>query len=344
MGREQPLTGDSGENLALDLLRRSFLTPAKTQSGAPTDWVCRELRARSGSEDLYSDPTLNFHFQIKTTERGGKFAVSGPTFRSWLALFEYQPVIIIFIEPIKVGKQRYWFQALHDWILRPQGQKALTAPGRGVELRIEYGFTLSDDEGQNFHNKMLEEAERASASLSSPWATLRDYGLYPLDESAFLQYMELAPFAEAPLEISKQLALQGTRNRHLVNDLMARKNADQNSLLAGWIKELQSLAPQAKPTSFQRAQFQHFANALTNHRKVTQLPKFRIAELNCWRSFVAMYPHSLNLLEHVAVHSKREDEVCMFLSALLPLLALSTNSAVSDRAWHTIRTLQEAPS
>jgi hypothetical protein len=340
VGREQPLLGDAGEDLALDLLRRSFLTAAKTRAGAPTDWVCWELRAALGSVDFYPDPTLHFHFQIKSSQESRKFPVSSTTLRSWLELFEYQPVILMFVEPIGVGHQRYWYYTLHDWLMSPQGQAALTTPKSSVTFELGHGFVQSDSTGVNFHDKMIEEAERATGTLSSPWVTLRDYGLYPFDEGAFLKYLELASFAEAPLEISHYLARQGTKVRHVVNELLQGKSSSQNSPVEEWVKELQNLAPQPNLSSFQRQQFRQFTTALMSYEKGIALPPFRIAALSCWRSFVAMYPYSVNMLDHIASNSNQENDL-MFTSALLPLLALSTNSAVSDRAWQVIAKLKK---
>jgi hypothetical protein len=77
-----------------------------------------------------------------------------------------------------------------------------------------------------------------------------------------------------------------------------------------------------------------------SYEKGIALPPFRIAALSCWRSFVAMYPYSVNMLDHIASNSNQENDL-MFISALLPLLALSTNSAVSDRAWQVIAKLKK---
>jgi hypothetical protein len=339
MGREQPQLGETGELLVVDFLRRSFLNVGRTQSGAPLDLNCSELRVESRSRNLHPDPTLQFLFQVKTTEQGRSFEVARSTFQFWLTRFECQPIILLIIEPHGIGRQSFWFLTLHDWLLSPPGQAALADhQRRKIVFKSADGFARCDLDGVNFHTKMIEEADRASAALTSPWATLRDYGLLPLDEGTFLEYIELARFAETPIDISVRLASYGSSARHRVRELIEGYPTG-DVVLRNWIRELACLAPQPNATSFQRSQFTRFTRALRHYEKGVHLPRFRVAEVNLWRSFVAMYPHSLKMLDHIVRSSTREHDL-MFASALLPTLALSNNAAVSASAHDTIRKLQ----
>jgi hypothetical protein len=110
-------------------------------------------------------------------------------------------------------------------------------------------------------------------------------------------------------------------------------------VLRNWISELSRLAPQSSTTSFQRSQLRRFTRTMKHYEKGVHLPRFRVAEVNLWRSFVAMYPYSLKMLDHVARFSTHEGDL-MFASALLPMLALSNNAKVSASAHDTIRKLQ----
>ena len=207
-------------------------------------------------------------------------------------------------------------------------------------FKIEDGFIKCDLSGTNFHKKMIDEADRATGALSAPWATLRDYGLYPFDEAALLQYTELAAYAETPWDVSRKLASLGTSARHMVRELLQDDHAKRpDSFLHNWITELKGLAPRPDGTSFQRLEFRKFAWALRHYRRGVRLPRFRVGEVSSWRSFVAMYPHSLRMLDHIVGYSKRENDL-MFASALLPMLALSNNSQVSDEAYVIINNLR----
>jgi hypothetical protein len=311
----------------------------RTQSGAPLDWNCSELRAQPRSRILYPDPTLQFFFQVKNSEQGRSFEVARNTFRFWLDRFEYQPVVLLIVEPQEIGRQSFWFLTLHDWLLSPSGQAALADHRRrNIVFRSAEGFVKCDLDGVNFHTKTIEEADRAAAALKSPWATLRDYGLFPLDEGTFLEYIELARVAETPIEISVRLACYGTSARHIVRELL-QGGSTEDVVLHNWISELSRLAPHSNRTGFQRSQFRRFVSALRHYENGVHLPRFRVAEVNLWRSFVAMYPYSIKMLDHVVRFSTREGDL-MFASALLPMLALSNNAKVSASAHNTIRTLQ----
>jgi hypothetical protein len=106
-----------------------------------------------------------------------------------------------------------------------------------------------------------------------------------------------------------------------------------------WVGDLIDHAPQSNATRFERLHFMRFARTLVHYEKQFHFPRFRVAEVGLWRSFVAMYPHSLKMLDHVVRVSKCESDL-MFASALLPMLALSNNSQVSAGGHDIIRKLK----
>ena len=201
MGREEPSKGDAGEGIAGEYLRKSFTDRAKTQRGSAVDWICRGLRAKRSLNVLYYEPTVVFHFQIKYTDR--PVSITRSTFHEWLLLFETQPVMLLVVSETKPKQWDVWYLCLHDWLLSDRGQKALCDNSQ-LSLNLTDDFTLSDENDINFHNTLLAEADRAVASNQSPWSTLRDYGLVPFDEGLFLQYLDLATHAEAPVTIVRK--------------------------------------------------------------------------------------------------------------------------------------------
>ncbi len=155
--------------------------------------------------------------------------------------------------------------------------------------------------------------------------------------------MELASFAELPRHLFKMLSKEGVRSVPILTRHLLENKGDVDQLLEDWVKTLLSLAPPPSQSSFQRRQFLEFIKIMTNFRKglpLPPLPPFRLAEVNCWRAIVAMYPHAVEMLKHVICHSKRQNDI-MFVSAMLPILALSSDRVISCRAFEAINLLSE---
>ncbi|SRR6266849_5217715 len=336
MGREQPLKGEAGEYAVLPLLRQSFSNSAKTIAGAPLDWTCSELRVTPGSTDLYVDPALRFHFQVKTYDQPS-FDIGRETFRNWTTLSEYEPVILVSVKLRGGGGAQFSYLAFHDWLISRMGREAMTSKAP-VRFGPRDHFEKVDPQGSNFHRMLVREAERASANSASPWTTLRDYGLFPFDESMLLQYTELVAFAEVPNEIAKRLADFGSSARHVIRAAV-EDGQETDELINKWIEGIKTLTPQLQASSFQRRQFARFVRTLNRFPDGIRLPRFRIGEVSCWRAFVSMYPHSLRMLDHIARSSKNENDL-MFASALLPMLAVSNNVRVSGEARDISRRIQ----
>ena len=186
----------------------------------------------------------------------------------------------------------------------------------------------------------LAEANRASRANSSPWATLRDYGLLPFDEALFFEYLELAPHAEIPRGIYHHIASKLSPHHVLRGLLHGDKVADP--MVAPWLDRMKELAAQQASTSFQRRQFAQFVRVMKQWKSQTsvpRLPKFRIGETNAWRAFVAMYPHALGMLKFVIEHSQREGDV-IFAASMLPVLANSNDRRVEESAKDALQILR----
>src|SRR5206468_12579994 len=95
-------------------------------------------------------------------------------------------------------------------------------------------------------------------------------------------------------------------------------------------------------TSFQRRQFRRFVRtvkAFEERGTLLRLPPYRIGELSCWRTFVAVYPRSLRMLNQVILISRHANDV-MFAAALLPILSLSEDGGLSSRAGQVFRLIE----
>ena len=91
-------------------------------------------------------------------------------------------------------------------------------------------------------------------------------------------------------------------------------------------------------SAFERRQFRKFVRLLTRRGVGVRLPSYRGPEVGCWRSFVAMYPESVDGLSHVIATSPHGNDVA-FAAAMLPMLALSNDPSVQHRAWKALRFL-----
>ena len=339
MGREQPGSGDAGEGLGGNYLNYSFTNRgvSKIQPGSAVDFACWGLRAARSATLLSPHSTVVFHFQIKSSMTS--FNVNRNTFDEWLALTETQPVILMAVDRKAPNKQEWSFMCLHSWLLTDRGREALTN-SRRIPFTPTRDFTPVDERDSNFHKLLISEANRAEASQTSVWWTLRDYGLLPFDESLFLKYLELASFAEIPRELALQLQELGkvpSVTRGLITGELECDNQLKN-----WIETIRKRAGPLAATGFQRRQFGHFVKAMNNwHDKndLAILPAFRAPEVGAWRAFSVMYPQSLEMYKAVILKSNNPGHI-MFASAMLPLLALTTDRAVSAKAWDIIRLLK----
>src|SRR3989442_11552609 len=108
MSRQQPKIGDVGEGHAHGFLLGSFEHCARPESGSPLDWVCRGLKRERGSWEIHGDPTIEVHVQVKSREPGcrkASFPVGRATFGDWMTLFERQPVVLVYVDPVSVKTQ-----------------------------------------------------------------------------------------------------------------------------------------------------------------------------------------------------------------------------------------------
>lgn len=340
MGREQPSAGEAAEDHARGFLRRSFQDLQKSQPGAAVDWACHGLRRARASSEAYRDPTLNFLVQVKGCDAFPKeISVARPTFEYWLRHSETQPVFVLLVREVRGNRQEYLFLCFHDWLLTSPGQAAICNRHAQVSLRRK-DFTKSDPDGDDLHAKLLEEADRALRVAGSPWVTLRDFGLLPFDEALFHEYMELASFAEPPTRVVKLLAREGFPSAPTLTRRLLQGEAAGDQELTEWANAVRALAPPPSLTSFQRTQFRHFSKTIKNLGRGLPLPAFRVAEVNCWRAMVAMYPHAIYMIEHAIRHSKREGDI-IFASAMLPMLALSSDRGIRQRAFEAIQMLYQ---
>ncbi len=331
MGRTSAASGSVGESHANGLLSRLFISCHQTQGGDPVDWACKELRVEPFGDDLYRDPTLYFQIQVKAHRRFRRRPeIARETFDHWVVSCETQPVFVITVREVNAVRQEYSFLCFHDWLLTQEAAQALC--GRGSANLSLAGFRIVDDDAGNFHDALKAEADRALQDSEAPWATLRDFGLFPFNEAQFFMYMEFVPFAELPSTVRHAVSSRGSGSIPMLVRDAIRTGGSGNPELVEWVEQLRRMAPPQGASSFQRRQFQHFVNAMSSYqKKLPCLPSFRIAEVSTWRAFVSMYPNSVLMLEQVIRHSKNPRDL-MFASAMLPMLANSSDRRLQRKS------------
>ena len=346
MGKQSATIGWGGENAAVAFLLSHLFQDCKwSQPGSEIDITCTGIQEEWNSQIVYRGYyNLPFHFQIKTRTTDRKEGVSiGPeTFEKWLRLFETQPVFVLYIKEAKPPKEAdYWFLVCHDWLI--ENAHTLSSGRRRVTFKIQRDFVQVNDDRSNFLEALHKEAGRAKQAGDSPWATLRDYGLLPFDERQFLAYMEFAPFIELPKKVLSEITKGLTTEVPRVVDDLLRCETSENAIVQQWwdeVKLRRGDVVEVPGTSFEREQFRLFVNVIRNSLSIPTLPPFHVSTVQCWRTFVIMYPQALHVLERVIAASKRENDV-VFAAALLGAVCNADDNALRNRAFDVLRHLEE---
>lgn len=336
---------ETGEDYASAYLKGSFWRLFSGDAIAPFDRSCQELLQARDAVLLWAEPTLFFHFQVKEGPSywSDGISVVRSTFESWLRHVERQPVFLLYVREINATSQEYWYLPLHEWLLTERAQHFLVRADSTPRFSVKRDFTRSDKDARNFHAALLSEASRAIREETSPWATADDWTVFPFDEVWLLRHMERASFLELPKAVLESLrAASPFSARQRIRQLLSGDSSPV-PIASEWLDSVTRLARSVpSATSFQRRQFQRFVRtvkAFEGHRVLLRLPVFRIAELSCWRTFVAVYPRSLRLLNQVVLSSPHTNDV-MFAAALLPILALSEDGGLSGAAGQVLHSVQ----
>jgi hypothetical protein len=331
---------DRARFLAVPFLYESFQKVQALQP--PSRLTCRELRVERGSSITHAAATVNFQMEIQASDLGGpRFTVDRGHFHSWLGRVETEPVVVLAICAPQGTRPGYWMLCFHDWLVRAAG--LVTGPWD----RREYEFGAADfvrvgSDGLAFHERMRSEAERAAGVDGATWRTLRDYGLIPVDEATLLEFMEYVRFLEIPVAVFQRLARSSRMQltRALRQYLVSGGSDDQNPAVQEWLSSVGQLALPSLASGFERKQFRRFVRLMTGPEDGMRLPRYRGPEVGCWRSFVAMYPESVDRLARVVATSTSGNAVA-FVAAMLPMLALSADPRIERKAWQALRTLEQ---
>ncbi|CAM5590957.1 hypothetical protein BOQ63_007360 (plasmid) [Streptomyces viridifaciens] len=329
--------GQMVDKLVYQLLKDSF-TALPVLQGTPTQWLCRGLRVRRGSPDTDMPPTLDFHFEVEEIQsRRPELRVSLPTISRWRGIVETQPVIIILASIHHLDlRGRFWMLCFHDWLI----QNTSTVPSSSSSEIPMHGFQQIDGGGENLHRLLIREAERATSMDGARWRTLKDYSLIPVDEETFLEFMDFSRFFEIPTEVYKRLAIQskGQLTRSLRRYLQQR-GSYEDTLVQEWLASIDGVPVPAGLAGFDRRQFRRFVRFVNQGGQGVRLPRYRGLEVGGWRTFVSMYPESLIGLQKIITTSPHGNDVA-FAAAMLPMLALSNDPNIENRAHEALDALK----
>lgn len=331
------------KNIGSLFVSESFLNVVLHDERSPELLDCTDLRTGRGSRTVYSVSGVNFHIHIQTDNSAASSIQEGrERILSCYETVETKPVVILRIS-FSNGRTTPVFRmlCLHDWLIR----NALMSRSPLERQKWDYqsaDFVRIDSAGKKFHEKLIEEAARAEGSDGAPWRTLRDYGLVPVDEVTFLEFIEFARFLEIPTRAFERLARSsGMQITQALRRFLASGDATASDpMVRDWLSSIQELAPARHNSEFERRQFRQFARLISRSGNGVRLPKYRGTEVGCWRSFVSMYPESVKGLAHILRTSPHGNDVA-FAAAMLPMLALSADSRVEREARDALRILVE---
>lgn len=329
------------DSIAYRLLAASFLAQPTCQV-APARWLCRDLRAERGSPDALTPPTLSFHFEVRMAETSRPaLSVGTGDIRRWAKLVETQPVVIVLMAgPLRGGEPRLWMLAVHDWLIKNASDRSAPSPWtESAEVRLD-GFMRIADDGANFHELLIRESERALSMDGAKWRTLRDYGLIPVDEATFLEFLRMARFLEIPTRVHRKLA-QSSRGQLArgLKEFLDSGGTSSDPMVREWLSCLGDIPGPGSLSEFDRREFRRFTRLVDSGGVGMRMPTYRGLEVGAWRTYVAMYPESVTGLAEIIRTSRHGNDVA-FAAAMLPMLALSSDSTVASRAHDALRSLE----
>lgn len=346
MGREQPESGRDAEHLARAQIRPLFLeVDLLIDTSRPWDLNARGLLSEPTKQaradlNLHGTADLVFHIEVKSARSRPRVEIARDTFTNWIGVVEKQPIVILHVEDVQEPAWR--FLMLHPWLARHANDPASWLLDSGtVRISLDEFEPVGDGWGR-LHAALRREGERASGYATAVYGTLRDYGLFPVNEGQLLQHPELASILEPPREVVRVLGRPGRLSIPIaVARILRAASPPDDPVLAEWRNFVITRRQLDLPLgASQLARFFQTVEAF-RQGELLALPRYHVSETSAWRAYASMYPYAaLPLLREVILKSPRVEDI-VFASAVLPAPAYAQDPFVRTSAHEILGLLRD---